>query len=316
MCKIDCRYHKMENQKVTVIIPVYNAAMFLERCILSILNQSYLNIELILVDNNSDDGSLEIINSFVAKYPEKIFFFREKKKGASATRNRGLAEATGSWIQFLDADDFLKPKKIESQLKVIDDETSLVVGNYIRISKNISGKVIEKAVCSANSPWIGLIESKLGKTSSNLFRKDAVNEVNGWNENLGSSQEYDLMFRILKHKSSVKYSDDFDTLIYKIPGSISKPKMLHQTRNILYDRIELRKSIKLYLTERGIFSKDAEAAYSKFLYKTLWDFRFIDKQYFKRIMQEEKVAVPLYFYKKEIVKIIIKRLLRVDKNLY
>ncbi|MDB5146065.1 MAG: hypothetical protein JWQ57_85 [Mucilaginibacter sp.] len=106
----------MNNALVSVIIPVYNSGKYIEQCIQSALTQTWQNIELIIVDDGSTDRSLAII----AKYEnERVRVFSQEHKGSGAARNKGLAEATGEYIQFLDSDDLLSPNKIEKQLNLL-----------------------------------------------------------------------------------------------------------------------------------------------------------------------------------------------------
>ena len=106
----------MNNALVSVIIPVYNSGKYIEQCIQSALTQTWQNIELIIVDDGSTDGSLAII----AKYEnDRVKIFSQENKGSGAARNKGLAEARGEYIQFLDSDDLLSPDKIEKQLTLL-----------------------------------------------------------------------------------------------------------------------------------------------------------------------------------------------------
>ena len=85
------------------------------------MEQTWLDLELICVDNNSSDATLDILRTRLTEVPNAMVL-SEKKKGASAARNRGLKEASGNWIQFLDADDFLMPHKISTQVELLESE--------------------------------------------------------------------------------------------------------------------------------------------------------------------------------------------------
>lgn len=91
---------------VSVIVPVFNVANYLERCIDSILNQSYSDLELILVNDGSTDGSYEICKKYEAK-DSRVKLISQKNQGVSVARNVGLEIATGDWISFVDSDDYL-----------------------------------------------------------------------------------------------------------------------------------------------------------------------------------------------------------------
>lgn len=94
------------NQLISVIVPVYNAMPYLEDCITSILQQDYVNIEIIFVDDGSTDHSLDFLKE-QQKVDSRIRIVHQDNAGASAARNRGLEEARGEWIAFIDADDII-----------------------------------------------------------------------------------------------------------------------------------------------------------------------------------------------------------------
>jgi glycosyltransferase involved in cell wall biosynthesis len=101
---------------VSIIIPVYNSAKYLAECIDSALAQTWISKEIIIVDDGSTDNSLNIARKFDNK---TISVFQQENKGASVARNKGLAEAKGGFIQFLDADDLLSANKITDQLNLL-----------------------------------------------------------------------------------------------------------------------------------------------------------------------------------------------------
>jgi glycosyltransferase involved in cell wall biosynthesis len=103
----------VDNPLVSVIIPVFNAEKYIAETIQSVLNQTWQNIEIIIVDDGSIDTSVAKASAFNT---DRIKIFKQQNKGASAARNKGLAEAKGDYIQYLDADDLLKSDKIATQV--------------------------------------------------------------------------------------------------------------------------------------------------------------------------------------------------------
>ena len=101
------------NQKVSIIIPVYNVSEYLERCLNSILNQTYDNIEIVLIDDKSTDNTLSICLSFSEKYDTVKVVALEENSGAAAARVAGINAASGSLYMFADGDDWLHPKMVE-----------------------------------------------------------------------------------------------------------------------------------------------------------------------------------------------------------
>lgn len=102
----------MNNPLVTIIIPVYNSEQFLEPSILSAVNQTYVNLEIIIINDGSTDGSLDVIHKHVHS-DQRISLINKQNEGLVLTRKRGLEAATGKYIQFLDSDDTLTSDAIE-----------------------------------------------------------------------------------------------------------------------------------------------------------------------------------------------------------
>ena len=93
--------------KFSIIIPVYNLEDYLYRCLYSVLNQDYNDFEIILINDGSDDNSLNIIEEFKNQYCSKIKVISQVNQGVSSARNKGLQEAEGEYIIFIDGDDYI-----------------------------------------------------------------------------------------------------------------------------------------------------------------------------------------------------------------
>ncbi len=120
--------------KLSIIVPVHNVERYLPEALESVLRQTYKDWELILIENKSDDGSYGICCSYAEKYPA-IRVFKEEKACLSNARNRGIQEASGEYLMFLDSDDYLASDTvIENLMKKIEQEhTDVVVCNYFRL---------------------------------------------------------------------------------------------------------------------------------------------------------------------------------------
>lgn len=117
-----------DDDRVSVIIPCYRQARYLPEAIDSILRQTYSNIEIIVVNDGSDDETGEVAKS----YGDRVRYVWKENGGLSSARNAGLAAANGEWIQFLDADDLIHPAKIETQLREsrAEDEPDIIYSDY------------------------------------------------------------------------------------------------------------------------------------------------------------------------------------------
>lgn len=111
---------------VSVIVPVYNSSTYVEECLNSIINQTYNNIEIIVINDGSTDNSEEIIKE-IQKNSSKIIYMKQANKGAGETRNTGIGEAKGDYIVFIDSDDKIKEDYIETLVNKIENENLDVV---------------------------------------------------------------------------------------------------------------------------------------------------------------------------------------------
>jgi glycosyltransferase involved in cell wall biosynthesis len=212
----------MPVRTVSVVIPCYNVAAYLRDGLESVLAQEPRPLEIICVDDHSSDATLDILREYETRYRGYITVLTHApNRGATASRNDGLRIARGDYIQFLDADDLLLPGKLRHQLDLVEDESSpvLVAASYRRLLVN--GAKVDRLV-EETDPLQALIDSGLGITSANLWPRQALLDIGGWDEHLGSSQEYNLMFRLLKAGVRVKFDHEVLTVIReRASGSIT-----------------------------------------------------------------------------------------------
>lgn len=146
---------KMQSKPlVTVIVPVYNTSKYLKRCVESIINQTYKKVEIILVDDGSTDHSSLMCDQF-AERDERIKVIHKANGGLSTSRNRGLDEATGEWIVFVDSDDWISLNTIEFCVNYIQEDSSLDIVQY----GILKVKTVDEAK-SDNGTWHNKYKSK------------------------------------------------------------------------------------------------------------------------------------------------------------
>ena len=95
-------------KKLTIIIPTYNSQQYIEKCIVSIINQTYTNLEIIIIDDNSKDRTYDICKKIQKKDTRIKLMKNSENKGVSTTRNKGISISTGEYITFVDADDYIE----------------------------------------------------------------------------------------------------------------------------------------------------------------------------------------------------------------
>lgn len=115
--------NQMENQKVSVIIPTYNLARYINETVDSVLGQTYKNYEIIIVDDGSTDNTKEALS----EYGGKITYIFQENQGVSAARNKGIKEAKGEYIAFLDADDLWLKDKLELQIGLMNSNPEVAM---------------------------------------------------------------------------------------------------------------------------------------------------------------------------------------------
>lgn len=171
---------------VSIIIPVFNAAETIERCINSLLSQTHTNIQILVIDDASCDGSYEMVKGLALR-DSRIFLFRNTRNlGVAAARNIGLYYAGGEYVSFQDADDFSAIDKIERQAAALDvnQERIIVTCNYVRLSENgeritLNGRRVRKSLVSA------------------MFRREPVMRNVGFFRPLRVSEDTDYFRRIV-----------------------------------------------------------------------------------------------------------------------
>lgn len=129
------------NKKVSVVIPIYNAEKYLRRCIDSVLKQSFSNLDIVLIDDGSNDSSLNICLEY---QDERIVLIHKENTGVSDTRNIGIQKACGEYITFVDADDWLDEKYIELLVDALEKNNSdISICSYQRITRECEQKMID-----------------------------------------------------------------------------------------------------------------------------------------------------------------------------
>ncbi len=184
---------------VTIGIPCRNAAQWIRGCIESALAQEDVDVQVVVVDDGSTDGSLAVIESF----GDAITVVKGTGEGAPVARNRALELATGTWIQFLDADDYLLPRKVATQIQEAADFAdgvvpySPVLQEFWRDSK-AAEPVAEHIDTSltVESQWLLW---QLPQTSGPLWPTKVLREVGGWKAGQPCCQEHELYLRTLKN---------------------------------------------------------------------------------------------------------------------
>ena len=219
---------------VAIVIPVYNASKFIDKCLDSILKQTYSNIEVILVNDGSCDNSLEILREYEKKY-KNIHVYSWDNHGASASRNYGIEKSRGDYILFIDSDDWVDNDYVEKLVDGIGNN-DFVVSGYQRYndSKLICKKVPKNCIWSAY---------KYNSSCGKLYRRSFIE-----NNHLKFSSKYKIGEDMFFTLSAISYTDKIGILEYagydnyanveSVTNSVNKNK---DTRNTMM--LDLMKDI-------------------------------------------------------------------------
>lgn len=185
------------NEKVSVIITSYNREDMICTAIESVVNQTYKNIEIIVVDDYSKDNTKEIVNSYINRHSEANikFLINEQNMGANYSRNRGVENSTGKYISFLDDDDEYYPTKIEEQvslMKKYNDKAIVYCGfNICRKNEQVAQTKLKYEGNVLNE----LLKSNFLGTPSIILLKSIFQKF-GFDNSFPSCQDWDLMTRL------------------------------------------------------------------------------------------------------------------------
>ncbi|RYX82794.1 glycosyltransferase [bacterium] len=192
---------------VSVCIPCFNTEKFVAEAIESVFNQTHSNVEVVVVDDGSTDGSVDVLKSF----GDKIIFEANPNRGACATRNRAFELSSGKYIQFLDADDRLVPTKFERQLPFLESgEADLVFCHGFLFGDDRPMRPKKAKVMSPVGVDSGVYCLRQGlSTEGPLHRRECIERVGGFREGVKRAQEYDLHVRIGATNIKIHYIDDY-----------------------------------------------------------------------------------------------------------
>lgn len=211
----------LESSLVSIVMPAWNSAQTLPRAIDSVLEQTWPQREIIVVDDGSTDATLSVL----AGYGDKLRIVSQPNRGPSSARNCGLREAQGQYVAFLDADDHWLPKKLERQVALLDAQPDIGFCSTATAVVDSQGEVVRNWPCrNAADPLLETLfmhsAAVSGSTSSVLARRELLLEVGGFDEHLRGFEDPDLWIR-LAARTSYACIPDALTVVVRMPNSVS-----------------------------------------------------------------------------------------------
>jgi glycosyltransferase involved in cell wall biosynthesis len=242
---------------VSVVIPTYNRANLIRRCVKSVLNQTVSDIEVLVVDDGSSDrtkATLEKIGDERFRY-----YKHEQNRGGAAARNTGIQHSSGDYIGFLDSDDVWHPTKLKKQLNQLDSKPAEWAACYCDVKRNRGNILIDTldtVVSRKSGPEGGeeliddILTRKLdfGGTSTLLVRHDVVSQLDGFDESFQRIQDTEFIIRLLM-EWKLTYVDEvlvtkYDTGSVSLNDSIGAVEQFHRSFSELLNRRGLQDVVR------------------------------------------------------------------------
>lgn len=229
---------------ISIIMPMYNAELYIEEAIRSCLNQTYQNIEILVVDDGSKDDSIKIVERISEQDARVKLFFTPYNQGPAMARNIGLENSSGEYITFLDSDDFIESNKLEKQIAfMLENNVSMTHGNYSFC--DLDGNKIKSITTSKKINYKILLRSNQFKIMTVLIKKEAISNLRFPKI---KHEDYAFFLDCLKCiEYSYLYDDGFDSnvRIGKVSVSSNKIKSAMWTFRLyfLQEKLGLLKSL-------------------------------------------------------------------------
>lgn len=276
---------------VSIIIPMFNAEKTIARCINSILAQSYRNIEIVIVDDGSTDGSKKIVTDYQRKYKNILYYYQENM-GVSGARNSGIVYAKGNLLSFVDSDDMLFPGAIEkmvcSQKKYHSD---LVIGNHVYVDNGnyqpLNGVLEDEldVLDAARNTMQGKI--KVG-CCGKLFQKEFITKNGLFFPVDRYGEDVCFLFKVFSCDPIITIVSDEVYIVVNTENSICNSfswKFIY-----LFDTLDMIKEILLDLKGWEILREDYYAYYFYTLsFLTRYGCRFYNRNFLKEVKKRNRL---------------------------
>ena len=281
--------------QVSVIVPVYNVEKYLDQCLHSLVHQQLKSLEIIVVNDGSTDQSQAIIDAYSEQYPHVIKAFTKENGGLSDARNFGLSQAQGSYIGFVDSDDYVSDNMFQEMFELgAQSNADVVICNLQKVDEK--GHVLQKLTQIPHLPQVFLLEENMAVFSdisyfacNKLFKKE--------------------LFATNRFKKGVHFED-----IQLIPQLFLESRVIAQTQSFHYQYLERADSISKTHTVKGLDILKAvdevtkifeQSSYKQYLY-SLKNFQILEGVYsylaYLAFVKEEGVYIEMSLALKRFMK--------------
>ncbi|CQR46198.1 CDP-glycerol:poly(glycerophosphate) glycerophosphotransferase [Paraliobacillus sp. PM-2] len=280
-------------KKISVIVPVFNTEEFLEDCLYSIVNQSYSNLEIIIINDGSTDNSQQIIDSFVEQDARITSYLFEGNNGMGVARNYGLQKATGDFIYFVDSDDFI-PLDILQLLMNNIDEYPVISGKLKRTDKSENNNI---EITEVSPIYYTKKRTKIFKNKSalnRLYRKDFLDQYNiRFSEEVAYFSDIAFIAEVLQHTSRIPYVKECVYYKRRRNDPINNASLMQQGK-----KEKIKALTFLYIKLKGNYEEDTLVS------------KYLDQQ----LLNYYRKSIVVYFKKEENIVDVFEDLARAMKK--
>lgn len=270
---------------ISIIVPVYNSEKYLDECIKSIREQTFKDIELILIDDGSTDRSWEIMENHRSQ-DNRLIIIQQNNKSAGAARNNGLSKMKGEYVLFIDSDDFIHPELLEKTYKkAIDSKSEIILFNAKEFDDKIKkfrdcDFVLDKSLIPEESVFNYLdIKDKIFQSiASNpwnkLFKRELIDRSGIKFQEIRNANDLLFVYSLLVEANSISFLDEA-LVCYRI----NNPKSLQRTKSDSWECIFLAfYALKIRLEYIGCFTSVENSFINKFFRSVFYYMRSVDSK--------------------------------------
>lgn len=220
-------------EKVSIIVPLYNKEKYIKKCLTSLVEQTYENIEIIVIDDGSTDKSSKIIQE---EFVSQIRYYQQKNAGVAVARNYGLALATGQYIIFVDADDYLEVDYVEKMM--LNKQYDIAISGYVSQRENVKKDNIMESIVLEN----GIMDYIFRKDKfpyftqpwGKLFKKEIIDKINLEFPNLSFGEDTAFVLLYLTECSTMSVLANVGYINVENMGTLSRKRVSNMEEQLDY----------------------------------------------------------------------------------
>jgi glycosyltransferase involved in cell wall biosynthesis len=297
---------------ISVVLPVFNAEKYVTEAVQSILDQTFSNFELILINDGSTDGSLKILKKF-KKNDNRVVLISRKNKGLVASLNEGISLARGEWIARMDADDIALPQRFECQLKWLDETQADICGSWVRFFGASDNRIMKHAV-SDEAIKTELLFCCAFAHPTVIMRTKLIRELR-YDKDWDKAEDYELWVRaacsnlkmtnipivlLLYRQHETQISNKSSILQQELSQDIRRIYWSNLSTSLGINMDEINNILSLWSPSKSKFNlQEVHAIISKLAYRTKGEstkvfFHYVTQLYFN--VASYSKCTPFYWY--------------------